>query len=166
MKNIKRAIIISSSVLAAVLLTAAIVWYRSHQESEPQEKVILNDHPTDGAYYEYDLPSADPLMVGRWINTSNPQWHKVYYDDYDEETKMFWGKEWDESDDSREGDLRFHGNGWFRWDKQGKILRELSTMDYKEMKIAKVFVIQFSSADSLVYFVKDYKNDIYRFTKE
>lgn len=28
------------------------------------------------------IPSADPLIVGRWINTANPQWHKAYYDDY------------------------------------------------------------------------------------
>ena len=84
----KRTIIILSSVLAAAAIAAAVVWYRSHREAQPQENVVLNEHPTDGAFYECDIPSADPLIVGRWINTANPQWHKAYYDDYDEETEM------------------------------------------------------------------------------
>ena len=81
----KRTIIILSSVLAAAAIAAAVVWYRSHREAQPQENVVLNEHPTDGAFYECDIPSADSLIVGRWINTANPQWHKVYYDDYDED---------------------------------------------------------------------------------
>lgn len=162
----KRTIIISFSILAAVAIATTVVWYRSRQESQPQENVVLNDHPTDGAYYECDIPSADPLIVGRWTNTSNPQWHKVYYDDYDEEAEMFWGKEWNEADDVQEEDLRYHGNGWFRWNKKGKELREFSTTDVKDMSIARIYVLQLSSSDSLVYYERDYKRDIFRFAKE
>ena len=162
----KRTIIILSSVLAAAAIAAAVVWYKSHQEAQPQENVVLNEHPTDGAFYEYDTPSADSLIVGRWINTANPQWHKVYYDDYDEEAKMFWGKEWNEADDVQEEDLRYHGNGWFRWSKRGKELREFSTMDVKDMSIARIYILQRSSCDSLVYHERDYKRDIFRFAKE
>ena len=166
MKSSKRAIIISSSILAAVVFAAAVVWYRFHRESQPQENVVLNEHPTDRVFHECDIPSADPLIVGRWINTANPQWHKVYYDDYDEESEMFWGKEWDEAEDIYEEDLRFHGNGWFRWNKNGKELREFSTMDIKDMSIARIYILQRSTSDSLVYHERDYKREIFRFAKE
>ena len=79
----KRTIIILSSVLAAAAIASAVVWYRSHREAQPQENVVLNEHPTDGAFYECDIPSADPLIVGRWINTANPQWHyQIYAKEY------------------------------------------------------------------------------------
>ena len=162
----KRTIVILSSMLAAAAIAAAVVWYKSHREAQPQENVVLNEHPTDGAFYECDIPSADPLIVGRWINTANPQWHKAYYDDYDEETEMFWGKEWNEADDVQEEDLRYHGNGWFRGNKKGKELREFSTMDVKDMSIARIYILQRSSSDSLVYHERDYKRDIFRFAKE
>lgn len=113
----KRTIIILSSVLAAAAIAAAVVWYRSRREAQPQENVVLNEHPTDGAFYECDIPSADPLIVGRW-------------------------------------------------NKKGKELREFSTMDVKEMFIAKIYIVKYSSRDSLVYYEKDFERDIFRFAKE
>ena len=162
----KRTIIILSSVLAAAAIAAAVVWYKSHRETQPQENVVLNEHPTDGVFHECDIPSADPLIVGRWINTANPQWHKVYYDDYDEETKMFWGKEWHEEDSVKETYLKYHGNGWFRWERKKKMLREYATMDIADVPIHRVYKIRKLTVDSIIYFEPDYKNTIYRFGKE
>ena len=51
-----------------------------------------------------------------------------------------------------------------RWNKKGKELREFSTMDVK-MFIAKIYIMKYSSRDSLVYYEKDYERDIFRFAK-
>ena len=53
-----------------------------------------------------------------------------------------------------------------RWNKKGKELREFSTMDVKEMFIAKIYIMKYSSRDSLVYYEKDFERDIFRFAKE
>ena len=94
-----------------------------------------------------------------------PQWYKVYYDDYDEEEHLFWGKEWDESDNVEEEDLNYHGNGWFRWEKSDNILREYATMDARDVPIYHGYRIHFSSADSLAYSEIGHKRSLFRFRR-
>ena len=164
----KRLIVIG--VCLAVVLAACAVWlYVRHQpepEPEPQGGEVVNMHPTDGPGYYVDIiPCGDSLIVGKWQNTANPKWFKVYYDDYDEDTQMFWGKEWDESEDVLEEDLNYHGNGWFRWDKIGNELHEYSTMDNRDVPIHKGYIIRYSSLDSLVYFEPARKKVIHRFAR-
>lgn len=129
-------------VLAAAI-GAAIFFSQTREKSND----ILS---TEGAgYAEEDIPHADPAIVGKWQNTANPQWFKVYYDDYDDEG-YFWGKEWDEAENVMEEDLNYHGNGWFRWCKQGKELQELHAMDITETIIPKIYQKLRSSNDSLL----------------
>ena len=150
-------------VVAAALGVAA--WYLLRPQETTEEALeVVNTHPTDGAGYVIaTTPYADSLIVGEWQNIANPGWHKVYYDDFDEDEGLFWGKEWDESEDVLEEDLSYHGNGWFRWEKKKNMLHEYATMDGRDVPIHREYQIQRSSTDSLVYFERDYKKNIYRF---
>ncbi len=110
--------------------------------SAPEGEELGNEHGTNSIiYFEGEIPPADPLMVGRWKNADNAGWHKVYYDDDDGEGH-YWGKEWDEADDVLEEDLGYHGNGWFRWNKSNDTLIEYSTMDFRDVPIAHIYVIK------------------------
>lgn len=157
-------------LLLAVLGFAAF-WAGYNAASEEQE--VSNITPTDAVgAVEAEMPHADPAIVGRWVNTDNPQWFKVYLDDFDEEQQLFWGKEWDESDDVFEWDLSYHGNGWFRWKKEGNIIREYATMDARDVPIHRAYVLHTPNTrnaspdtDSLVYHDIDYKKRIYRFSR-
>lgn len=129
-------------------------------EDDTVAHMITNTHITDRihiAQWEDGVPVADSLIVGKWQNKDNPHWYKVYYDDYDEEQKLFWGKEWDESEDVQEEDLNYHGNGWFRWVKRGNILYECATMDACDVPIHRFYTIKNINANSLVYFEPDHK---------
>ena len=169
-------------VVAVVIAVAAgAVWYFGNNSSSPAEmeeadsetgerpmegEIVTNDNATHGAVYFADEPAeADPMMIGKWRNTHKPGWHKVYYDDYDEEEGLFWGKEWDEEEDVTEEDLRYHGNGWFRWDKRGGTLREFATMDSRDVPIAKIYVIDYISPDSLAYHEDKSPNQVYSFAR-
>lgn len=159
----KHIIIIALCGIATIAAGIGTYQYIKHH---PKERVIINDHPTDGPlFFEDSIPPADPLIVGKWQNTANPKWYKVYYDDYDEEQSLYWGKEWDEADDVFETDLKYHGNGWFRWKKQDGILHEFSTMDYRDVPIHRGYKIILSSADSLTYFEVERKSAPLRFGK-
>lgn len=152
-------------LLLAAVTVVAVVWYRhtsaektSDSESDtPQEMSaeLSDDETTNGAtYFEEGMPPADPMMVGKWCNTVNPHWYKVYYDDFEEDENnggYFWGKEWDESQDVHETDLRYHGNGWFRWQKKKRTLLELSTMDMRDVCIPKEFRILRLGRDTLIF---------------
>lgn len=144
-----------------VVAAVAVVWYGVYHKQQAQENEMLS---TDGdGYAEEEIPHADPLMVGKWQSTTNPHWYKVYYDDYDEDEHLFWGKEWNEAEEVFEEDLNYHGNGWFRWEKKGKTLREYATMDARDVPIHRVYTVRVLTTDSLVYFEPDYKHVIFRF---
>ena len=71
-----------------VLAAAAVVWcgYNAGQ-TQVQENEILS---TDGTGFAIEeIPHADPMIVGKWHNSANPQWYKVYYDDFDEEEEDY-----------------------------------------------------------------------------
>ena len=123
-------------LLFAAIIAVAVVWYSiSCRQMQGQENKALS---TDCASYaEEEIIHADLRMVGKWQNTDNPNWYKVYYDDCDEDSGLFWGKEWDESDEVFEEDLHYHGNGWFRWEKKGNILCEHATMDLLDLPITR-----------------------------
>lgn len=165
----KRNILIFLCVLAAVLVTATIAWYGYtwYEHKMMQEPTVKPTDPyaTHGEkVLETNVPPADPMIVGKWVNAKNPQWHKVYYDDYDGEG-YYWGKEWDEKEDVQEVDLVFHGNGWFRWKKEGRQLSELHTMDARDVPIGKNYTISQSTTDSLAFYEPAFRQTIYLFTR-
>ena len=155
--NRKRIIIISILVAALVIAAAAVILFVI-----PGTRITRGDFSTnDSYYYDNGAPQADPNIVGMWRNADNPKWFKVYYDDYDGDG-FFWGKEWDEADDVFEEDLYYHGNGWFRWRKEGKNLKELHTMEISEVPIPKIWRLK-TKPDSLLLFYPDSKTACDRF---
>ena len=160
----KKQFIAIPSIVVALVVAAVTIWLFWPQK-EGEQQVIIK-HPTDNVeYFEDQLPHADSLIVGKWQNTANPQWYKIYLDDFDEEARLFWGKEWDESEQVYEEDLNYHGNGWFRWEKVGNKIREYAGMDIMDAYIPKVYHIRLSNSDSLVYYEKEYKKCIFRFAR-
>lgn len=155
-----RLLVIGIALLLLAVSAAAVYYFL---QSGEKENTILS---TDGAgYAEEEIPHADPLIVGKWQNTSNRGWYKVYYDDYDEDEKLFWGKEWDENEDVTEEDLRYHGNGWFRWEKKRKAIHEYATMDSRDMQIHRNYTLLKLTGDSLVYNETDHKKILFRFSR-
>lgn len=133
--------------------------------SAPEGEEIGNEHGTNSIiYFEGEIPPADPLMVGRWKNADNAGWHKVYYDDDDGEGH-YWGKEWDEADDVLEEDLGYHGNGWFRWNKSNDTLIEYSTMDFRDVPIAHIYVIKMNDSVDIAMSETNGRS-VFRFIKE
>lgn len=168
----RRIILIIVAVLVVLAALAAFGWYHCHRNRNMQQELIEqtseNEHPTDRFHYFFwgkGVPVADPRVVGKWQNAANPGWYKVYYDDYDEKEKLFWGKEWDESDDVYEEDLMYHGNGWFRWVKKGRYIHEYATMDIADVPIFREYKVKRLNKDSFVYFEPEYRKFIYRFAR-
>jgi len=156
-------IILFSSV--AFIAAAAVVWHVQETEYY-KSRLQTNKHPKLWkVLFERRIPKADPLIVGKWQNKENPLMYKVYYDEYDEENKLFWGKEWDESEDVQEEDLKYHGNGWFRWEKRGKNLHEYATMDITDVPIYRGYKVRYLSKDSLAYKEKEYDKKIFCFVR-
>ena len=122
---------------------------------------VVGRFTNDVYYYDDGSPAADPAIVGTWQNAENPKWFKVYYDDYDGDG-YYWGKEWDESDDVFEEDLNYHGNGWFRWRKEGKNLREEHQMEIGSAIVPKTWRVK-TKSDSLLLFSTFVKNKCDRF---
>ena len=151
-------------ILCIAAVVAATVGYGIYymQTHEGENKILSTNN--DGYAIE-EIPHADSLIVGKWQNSDNPQWYKVYYDDYDDEERLFWGKEWDESEDVHEEDLNYHGNGWFRWEKKGNSLYEYATMDARDVPIAKRYILLFSSKDSLAYCEQEHKQYCFHFSR-
>ena len=156
----KKLIILLVSIAAIAVATGIGIDYWLSQEKENE---ILSTN--SAGYAEFEIPHADSLIVGKWQNTNNPQWFKVYYDDFDEDERLFWGKEWDEKEDVFEEDLNYHGNGWFRWEKRNNSLCEYATMDARDVPIHREYGILLSSTDSLVYHESDHKKIIFHFAR-
>ena len=181
----RRSVIIIVSVLLALCVAAAVVYVvvclpdklvtppdtpvvDGESESDVLQPQVVEEpdssHSTNNIIVFEDEFTADPMMVGKWQNTENPGWYQVFYDDYDDEN-FFWGKEWDESDDVMEEDLRYHGNGWFRWRKDGKSLLEVAVQDQHSGDIPHEYTIRRISDDVLELEEKDARHRIFLFNK-
>jgi len=167
-------IIVSVAIVGAAIGAALWMQHTAEKPQEPQpveepqeaEATELENEFTTNTviFFEGEVPPADPLMVGRWQNKENGGWHKVYYDDDDGEGR-YWGKEWDEADDVLEEDLSYHGNGWFRWTKSNDTLYEYSTMDFRDVPIAHIYLV--STQDSVtIAMAESNGRSTHNFTKE
>ena len=151
---------ITAALLAGAAVVAYVVHTSGHSAQEKQDEYPTKKH----AIFEDQTPTADPAIVGKWQNSDKQQWFRVYYDDYDGDG-FFWGKEWDEAEDVREEDLMYHGNGWFRWRTNDKQLMEMHTMDANDVPIAKIYILLYSTPDSLVYCEQDRKSVIFHYSR-
>lgn len=149
------------SVLTVAAILAAVTAWGYRQGQNALLMGLTGPSTNEVYYYEDGTPKADPAIVGTWQNAANPQWFKVYYDDYDCDG-YWWGKEWSEDEDVMEEDLPFHGNGWFRWRKEGKQIRELYMMDISGAVVPKAWLYKVKK-DSLLLYPENAKNRIDRF---
>lgn len=111
------------------------------QVMEQTDEMMTNELVYFAGEEEQDgLTEEDEMLLGKWQNTDNPQWYRVYTD---EEAKdgYYWGHEWDESEDIMESDLTPHGNGWFMWKKRGSKVMEFATADNDGQLIPYPYII-------------------------
>ena len=170
MKNQKILIIVLSVVaVVALAATVTVIVVKHHKETPITVIGEIEDFDTAHAtnkHYTFDdeNPTADSALLGKWQNTDNKQWYKVYYDDYDEDG-FFWGKEWDESEDVMEQDLKYHGNGWFRWRREGKELHEMAMQDEIDVPISKFYFVGKPTEDELILTETYIRQKEYRFQR-
>ena len=62
-----------------------------------------------------------------------------------------YGREWDESDDMSESDLKPYGNGWFKYKLVKSDLTEIHLMDNGSAEIPKVYTVLYLTEDALEY---------------
>lgn len=62
-----------------------------------------------------------------------------------------YGREWDESDDMSESDLKPYGNGWFKYKLVKSDLTEIHLMDNGGAEISKVYTVLHLTEDALEY---------------
>ena len=74
-----------------------------------------------------------------------------------------YGREWDESDDMSESDLKPYGNGWFKYKLVKSDLTEIQLMENGGAEILKVYTVLHLTEDVLEY--KDDRGITTTFTK-
>jgi hypothetical protein len=145
-------ILCSAAVTIAALAVACAVYY--HYENKAKVRMIEDEESTNIRHsFDEQMPQADTNLVGKWQSATNPQWYKVYYDDYDE-NGYFWGKEWYEDEDVQETDLKWHGNGWFLWRLEGATITELAVTDGDIAVIPHIYSFSSLNPDKMSYIEK------------
>lgn len=69
----------------------------------------------------------------------------------DDSGEYKYGRQWDESEDVYEGDLKPYGNGWFKYKLVKSDLTEIHLMDNGGADIPKVYVVEKLNAYELKY---------------
>jgi len=107
-------------------------------------------------------------LFGHWEAMVYSSEDMVFLSEVAEEG-WYWGYEWN-ADDKPESDLLpggmdYHGNGWFRWRKSNDTLYEYSTMDFRDVPIAHIYLV--SAYDSMNIAVRETNGrSQYSFIKE
>lgn len=112
---------------------------------------------------EYQLSD----LQGLWLEEGDATLgHYVRFTtEQSDETGYFWGCEWTESEDIFEGDLVFHGNGWFKYSFVSAELIEIHKMDQGWADIPKVYTVTTLTDTDLKYYEKDHKTNKFSFSK-
>jgi len=102
-------------------------------------------------------------IVGKWVEQDEGRGGEhMRFLTADEEAKegdYFFGKEWDEGDDVYEDDLKYKGNGWFKWKIDGTTLSIIEHMDAGWADVPKTYTIDKLTATELVIYEPDEKKD-------
>ncbi|MBR3566391.1 MAG: hypothetical protein IKN91_08725 [Paludibacteraceae bacterium] len=167
----KKTIIIIIAIIAAVVVLAV---YLIRNKAEKQDTVD-DEHPTD-AVYDYAVRPADAYLVGLWREASNPLWFKAYYDDYADDG-YYLGKEWQENEGVFEEDLSYHGNGWFKWKRDGNKMIEFHVLTMSKVLVPKRWNVIMKrceevdskainlTVDSLILTEQEYSKNQYHFAR-
>ena len=104
-------------------------------------------------------------LQGLWQENKTMHYVRFTTENSDEAGYLY-GREWDEAEDVFEGDLVFHGNGWFKYkfERNGN-LTEIHLMDNGGAEIPKVYVVTLLTDTELSYYEKDHKSIKFSFSK-
>lgn len=118
-------------------------------------------------YFEdEDEVDVDVRILGTWTEESVPTWHRTFYDDPAGEG-FCWGKEWDTNDDIEETDLAYHGNGWFKWKKDGVDLYLLAVMESGTAELPVIYTMkEFDATNMVCVTYSRTEKKQYHFTKQ
>ena len=99
-----------------------------------------NEEPT---FNEADL-------LGLWIEEGTEAFVR-FTAEQDETSEYKYGRQWDESEDIFESDLKPYGNGWFKYKLVKSDLTEIHLMDNGGAELPKVYVVTKLTAGNLEY---------------
>ena len=91
-----------------------------------------------GPSNEPDFVEAD--LLGLWQETGTEAYVR-FTNEQDDKGEYKYGREWDESEDIFESDLKPYGNGWFKYKLVKSDLTEIHLMDNGGAEIPKIYVV-------------------------
>ena len=97
---------------------------------------------------EVEFKQAD--LLGLW-QEQNTEVFVRFTNEADESGEYHYGREWDESEDVFESDLKPYGNGWFKYKLVKTDLTEIHLMDNGGADIPKVYQVLKLTAGELQY---------------
>ena len=89
-------------------------------------------------------------LLGLW-QEQNTQAYVRFTNEQDDKGEYKYGREWDESEDIFESDLKPYGNGWFKYKLVKSDLTEIHLMDNGGADIPKVYQVLKLTAGELQY---------------
>jgi len=104
-----------------------------------------------GSSNEPDFVEAD--LLGLWQETGTEAYVR-FTSEKDDTGEYKYGREWDESEDTFESDLKPYGNGWFKYKLVKSDLTEIHLMDNGGAEVPKIYVVT-----KLTDTVLQYKDD-------
>ena len=104
-----------------------------------------------GSSDEPDFVEAD--LLGLWQETGTEAYVR-FTSEKDDTGEYKYGREWNESEDTFESDLKPYGNGWFKYKLVKSDLTEIHLMDNGGAEVPKIYVVT-----KLTDTVLQYKDD-------
>ena len=97
---------------------------------------------------EVEFKQAD--LLGLW-QEQNTEVFVRFTNEADESGEYHYGRQWDESEDVFENDLKPYGNGWFKYKLKQSDLTEIHLMDNGGAEVPKIYVVTKLTAGDLEY---------------
>ena len=97
---------------------------------------------------EVEFKQAD--LLGLW-QEQNTEVFVRFTNEAEESGEYHYGREWDESEDVFESDLKPYGNGWFKYKLVKSDLTEIHLMDNGGAEVPKIYVVTKLTAGDLEY---------------
>ena len=79
-------------------------------------------------------------LLGLWQETGTEAYVR-FTNEQDDKGEYKYGREWDESEDIFESDLKPYGNGWFKYKLVQSDLTEIHLMDNGGAEVPKIYVV-------------------------
>ncbi len=89
-------------------------------------------------------------LLGLWQETGTEAYVR-FTSEKDDTGEYKYGREWDESEDILESDLKPYGNGWFKYKLVKSDLTEIHLMDNGGAEIPKIYVVTKLTDTTLQY---------------